>query len=281
MDAANGSAQDALSKYRSSNRVESPRRQIAWFWGLTALIVLPCLTSVGFRMAGDRAQAAVETRERTSLVFTQYAVNLGEVPPSRRVQARFSFRNTGRETVKITKLEASCGCLQPQLDDKHRELAPGEKGVFFLQVDTALQKSGVQKYWVTVHYTDPQPRTERVLFQIELPERRVTVTPRALVFYQFNERPTEQEIRVSDFREHPLTVHDVTCDSPFVTVKVGNTVKGEDGGQHTILHVVVAGNVPEGMQETTIRIATSDGKYKGLAVPLRIVGPQPVTQPVP
>ena len=91
---------------------------------LAVLILVPCASAFAFRVAGDRPLKPESVRVRSSLVFDQYAVNRGLVSPTRYVQARFSFRNVGPKPIKITKLEPSCGCMQPTLEKW--EYAPGE-----------------------------------------------------------------------------------------------------------------------------------------------------------
>ena len=84
-----------------------------------------------------------------SLAFDQYLVDLDKVDATDEIAARFGFTNSGRNLVKITGWEASCGCLQPSL--KKREFHPYETGQFFLRVRTAAQQPGRNEYRLTVH----------------------------------------------------------------------------------------------------------------------------------
>jgi hypothetical protein len=231
------------------------------------LACAPCLAAVGFRVAGDRPRASADGSVRPALAFDQYAVNLGAVPPSRTVQAFFRFRNTGRETVRITKIDPSCGCLKPRLE--RREFGPGEVGRFFLVTDTAGQDSGPQEFWATVHYTDPQPRQTKLLFKVDLPEERVTLTPRALIFYQGGGRPTEKTVLLNDFRERPLRIVSVGCDADYVSARLGETTENEAGRQVGVV-VTVAAKVPAGTHTALVRITTDDPIYKTLAIPVRV-----------
>ncbi len=234
-------------------------------------ISLPCLVSIGFRQAGARPTESVPKTDRPALMFDQYAVNLGKVPASKIVQARFGFRNAGSNPVTITELKPSCGCLGPKIEKT--QYAPGEEGEFYLRSDAATQESGRQEYWVTVKYEDPQPRETKLLFKLDLPERRVTITPRALTFYQFSSQPTTQTFTVSDFRKRPLTVLKATCKSPYVDVQVKNVDSATKvSGPQAEISVTVASQVPPGIQESVVKVLTDDDVYPTLWIPIQFVG---------
>jgi hypothetical protein len=232
--------------------------------------LVPMLCAMGFHFAGPRPQSSTPRGTRPALSFDQYAVDLGRVPASRTAQARFRFTNHGSQPVRVTRVEPSCGCLTPRLDKT--EYAPGEIGQFFLQVDTAAQKSGPQEFWVKVHYTDPQPRETKLLFKLDLPEQRVTVSPRALVFYQLGSQPISQDVYVTDHRHRPLRVLSAKSPVDYVDAKVAETATDESGGQRTRVVVTVAADVPEGLHEPLLKITTDDPVYKTLFVPLRVSG---------
>ena len=244
--------------------------------GLLA-VAMPCFVSIGFRQAGARPTESAGVVDRPGLTFDQYAVNLGKVPAAKVVQARFGFRNTGAEPVTITKLEPSCGCLQPKIEKT--TYAPGEAGTFYLRSDAATQESGPKEYWLTVNYEDPEPRQTKLLFKLELPEQRVTISPRALTFYQFSDQPTTQTFTVSDFRHQPLTVLRASCKSRFVDVKV-NPLSAEEkvAGPQAEIAVTVAGEVPAGLQEGVVKVETDDETYPTLWIPIQIVGKPQTTQ---
>ncbi|WP_166820183.1 DUF1573 domain-containing protein [Thalassoroseus pseudoceratinae] len=238
--------------------------------GLVA-ISLPCLVSVGFRQAGARPTDSTAKVDRPALMFDQYAVNLGKVPAAKIVQARFGFRNAGTEPVTITELKPSCGCLQPKIEKT--QYAPGETGTFYLRSDAATQESGPQEYWLTVKYEDPKPRETKLLFKLELPERRVTITPRALTFYQFSSQSTTQTFTVNDFRAKPLTVLNATCKTSHVEVQVQQVDSGQKvAGPQAKISVTVAGDVPPGIHEHVVKVETNDDVYPTLWIPIQVVG---------
>ena len=118
---------------------------------LPFLIALVC--AAGTAQPGNMSEPSV----RPPLAFQQYAVNLREVAPQPIIEAHFDFTNRGEEPVHITELEASCGCLAPQLHNDQKTYRPGERGRFYVSVHTANEGPGPHSYTVNVKYQDSSP----------------------------------------------------------------------------------------------------------------------------
>eukprot|EP00913_Durusdinium_trenchii_P013378 g12559.t1 len=120
--------------------------------------------------------------------------------------------------VRITALKPSCGCLAPRL--AKREFQPGEVGEIILPVKTPNEASGPREYTVKVQYEDPKPRETLLTFRVDLPEKRITVRPRSLIFYQYGTRSTTRDIFVTDYPRIGLQITKVECNSQYVDVKI-------------------------------------------------------------
>src|SRR3954466_7723719 len=83
---------------------------------------------------------------RADLHFTQPAADLGEVRGGTPLTHRFTFVNQGPETVEITGVQASCGCLTPRVEKN--TLPPGESGALLLEVHTLNQPAGPRNWKV-------------------------------------------------------------------------------------------------------------------------------------
>lgn len=212
-----------------------------------------------------------------SLAFEQYQVNLGPIPPRPEVMARYTFRNVGQHPIHVTELQPSCGCLNPQMEK--RDYAPGESGSFHLRVQTASQNTGPQDFTVRVKFEErpdgltpvEQPPVE-LAFKMILPEKQVSIHPRALAFYQLGTEPTMQEVAIVDDRGQGLQIIDVKTSSPFIEAEVAHSETHEKVTQHT-LKVTVAGTVPPGRTRALINVRTNDPTYKVLQIPILIQGP--------
>lgn len=237
---------------------------------LTAALA-PVAVAAVFHFRGPSAQASRPSERRATLVFDQYSVNWGKVPPAPVIRALYRFTNHGDDTVKITKLEPSCGCITPRLNKK--EFAPGESGSFTLQAQTASQKPGPQEMHVIVYYEDPAPKRAKLLFKFDLPaqEKRVAVEPRALIFYHSGQGTPPQDVFVSDTRENPLRVTKAECNAKFVAVEIHETKTKEGGSTLTRLTVAVTKDAPKGSHQPVITIHTDDAQYPAITVPLRVM----------
>ncbi len=245
-------------------------------WG-RKLLVLVALLPIGLATAanwvGATAQPINYQRTSPALVFRQYLVNLGNIPATSQkyVYTRFVFTNRGKETVKITDMKPSCGCLQPRLAKK--VFAPGERGEFLLRVETASQKPGAHDYFVTMKYTDPKPREATVHFKFVLPEKQIDIQPHALIFYQLNGEPATQEFVITDHRDRQMDVKKVTVTSEFVKAVISSNEINANNHRQVKISVTVQGKIPTGKHQVRVIVETDDPVYGNLTIPLWIQGP--------
>ena len=213
------------------------------------------------------------------LAFDQYAVDYGNVPPRPVIRAWYEFTNTGEEPVTITRLQPSCGCLNPQLNREVGTYQPGERGRFDVTLTTANEEPGPHMFTVTVNYEDSQPHEETVFFRLSLPEQKVTVDPPELVFYQLNGDQSEAIVYVSDRRDGSIDVLGADSTVPGVTVELQPSERGPDGRSRTPIRVLVSGAADDGAHKGLIRIETSDPEFARLVVPLYVewAGVRPVS----
>jgi hypothetical protein len=239
---------------------------------LSLAAAIPFLAALGNRVIGSSSQPDATVNDYPALVFDQYMVPRGEVPPSQFVFAHFKFRNKGSKTVRVTELIPSCGCLNPQLDK--RVYKPGEVGEFLIRVRAANEEPGPKEYSMQMHYTDPQPRVAELKLKVTLPSEKVVIRPKALIFYQLKQAATTHDVVVTDYRGETFAITGIESSSPFVTVKLASTDTDADGNRRLRIAVTVSDNVPPGRTRAVIRLKTDDPIYSELTVPLLIEGPR-------
>lgn len=244
--------------------------------GLIAAACVPFCAAV-FAHWGAAAPGRIHNQPPLKpLTFTQYAVDYGRVLPRPVVQAHFDFTNTSHETVAITGFTPSCGCLNPQLYDDRRTYEPGEKGRFYVSVRTANERPGPHAYTVGVQYAGAARHEETVTFRLDLPERKVSVEPPEIAFYQLTGTPDERTIYVTDYRNRELKVLEATCASEYVSVEVQPMETDERGHKRTPIKLSVPGDVPPGRQIRVIRITTDDPEFAELHAVVILQGPESV-----
>jgi hypothetical protein len=230
-----------------------------------------CLASGG----NDVSRQLDANREFPPIAFAQYSVNFGEVPPMPVIDAHFDFVNRSKGPVEILGLRPSCNCLNPNLMGGRTTYGPDEAGRFHVQVRTANEPSGPQDYVIEMTYKgdDEKVHSENLILRVTLPELKVTVEPSEVLFYQLSGEAGTQTIHVTDFRDKPLQITEVQCDSPHPSFVVGEAVIDEQGRSTIPIEI----NVPEGlppMREITfINILTTDAEFSRLQVPMLIHGP--------
>jgi len=228
--------------------------------------VLACLV----HLARPSLPLALPAHSRPSLAFDQYLVDLGKIDPTTEVRGTFVFENKGQQPLTIDKVTPSCGCLEPQLSAK--SLQPGDSGAVVLRMQPANESPGQKEFFADVNYHDAEPRTVRVTFRLEVPERQLSVRPRALMVYQLSDQPTRHIVQVTDTRPNPAQVRKADINTNWATVDLLDRQTQPGGGIVTELQVTVPADVPPGRHEALITIHTTDPKSPVLRVPVLIHG---------
>ena len=118
--------------------------------------------------AGEPAdRAAPATLVAGPLIFDPGVFDYQAEPGQKEMTATFSMKNTGPDTITITKLDTSCSCLKVEADPK--ELKPGKSAEIIAVFD--IDKSvGLAEKMVYV-YTDAAGADENILMvRVEVPE---------------------------------------------------------------------------------------------------------------
>ncbi|MBL8851248.1 MAG: DUF1573 domain-containing protein, partial [Planctomycetaceae bacterium] len=205
-----------------------------FFVALAAQVAAPRLTPIG------------AANPKPPLAFHQYAVDLRQVPPRPVIQAHFDFTNVGKAPVNVTRLVPSCGCINPQLRNGKQLYQPGERGRFYVTMQTANEPPGPHAYTVTVQYEDSEPREEIVEFRLALPEVKVSVEPSEIHFYQLSGEDAEQTIYVTDRRGEKFHVLTAECSLEPIKVEVLPVEKSPEGRERTPIRVHVPGDYATG-----------------------------------
>ncbi len=243
--------------------------------GVGLLAAIPFCVACLASGSPDEPRSMSDVREFAPLAFAQYAIDFGEVPSMPVVHAHFDFINRSDVPVEILGLKPSCNCLNPTLMGGRTTYAPGEAGRFHIQVRTANEPAGKQDYVVELDYKDTldHVHTEALIFRVTLPVLKVTVEPSEVLFYQLSGEAGSQTIHVTDFRDRPLEVSEVVCDSPHASFEVGETIVDEEGRSTIPITINIPEGIPPMREITFINIHTTDEEFSNLQVPILIHGP--------
>ena len=187
--------------------------------------------------------------------------------------AHASVADGGSGTVRITKVEAGCGCLRRTLGTT--TLQPGEKTKLALEVNTLTQPDGPNRWQVVVSYTTEAPggppQPGELLLQITANlSREITVTPPQVAFSTTGE--ASQVLVVTDKRAKPLTVTKAASSAAHLTAEVapaGAAVPGQSRAQ--TVTIKLAANAPVGHRDEVVVLYTDDTTCPELLIPVRVL----------
>jgi hypothetical protein len=133
----------------------------------TAVVLVCCMSScdqktdgkVTSDMVNNSATASGEENIPVSAIkFDQDTFNFGTVMEGERVSHAFTFTNTGKNALVISKAIGSCGCTVPEWPKE--PIAPGGKGKIDV-VFNSERRVGKASKDVTV-YANTEPATSKV-----------------------------------------------------------------------------------------------------------------------
>ena len=85
-------------------------------------------------LMGSSTYAQTAIQYRPELTFDSTTYNYGEILQNSDGSAEFLFTNTGEETLLISTIKSSCGCLVPTWSKE--QILPGDKGVIKIRYNT-------------------------------------------------------------------------------------------------------------------------------------------------
>src|SRR5262249_40864845 len=179
---------------------------------------------------------------RADLIFGQTTVNVGVVWTGKPLTHRFAFVNTGPESVQITDLQASCGCLTPRVVG--REYSPGQTGELLLEINTLTHKPGPHTWTLQVHYRAGGESRRAHLRLTATVRAEITVQPAALTMYTAGR--ASHALTLTDLRIKPLEVTRVVSSCAQLTGHVTNKSQNAHGHAVRMISVEVGDDFPEG-----------------------------------
>ena len=102
--------------------------------------------------------------------------DFGLMAPAVKEKCEFKFTNTGKETLKIERVQSTCGCTVPEL--KIKEYAPGETGAVKVTFKSPTRKGMTTKHLYIISNDPKTPRAEltikaQVAVKVEISPEKV------------------------------------------------------------------------------------------------------------
>ncbi|MEO8354070.1 MAG: DUF1573 domain-containing protein, partial [Chthoniobacteraceae bacterium] len=155
------------------------------------------------------------------LTFQDPVQSFHRVPEDKSVEAKFSFTNTGSESVEIRRVKTSCGCTTAKLDRK--VYAPGESGEITATF-TFRGRRGPQRKIIWVTTAD---KAETVLDMRVWIHEPLTIRP-ALVYWRVGDKPSTKHVTLSAAEHQPTGIQSVKSSDPTITAELKTGKPGEE-----------------------------------------------------
>lgn len=114
--------------------------------------------------------AAIAADEILSLKEAEF--NFGKIPQGKPVTHNFEVINSGKDSLRIVNVQASCGCTTPEWD-REKVQAPGEKTTIKVGYNAASE--GPFNKTITITYNGTQ--TKQMIIKGEVWKTPVTSAP--------------------------------------------------------------------------------------------------------
>lgn len=101
------------------------------------------------------AASAAPAAQPETLVLKETEFNFGKIPQGKPVTHVFEIMNSGKDSLKITNVQAGCGCTTPEWE-KDKALAPGTSTKITVGFNAATE--GVFNKPVTITYNGTQTK---------------------------------------------------------------------------------------------------------------------------
>jgi hypothetical protein len=212
--------------------------------------------------------AAVEAAPPRLLV-NEPIIDLGTVAPGEKLDATFTFENSGDEALTINA-RPTCGCTVAQWD---KEVAPGETGEIHAIIDTSNLRGKVSKS-IMVLSNDPELPTTRLVLNVEV-RPVLEVLPRPIVRLQARQgeaASTSVVLAPIDAEGAGVEIIAIEPAAPYVTAtsrKLEPTGEEETAGRHEIT-INLDESAPIGLVNVPVTVKTNHPK--AASVSIRVVG---------
>jgi hypothetical protein len=102
------------------------------------------------------------------IIFKEESHNFGSVPRGPEIQYNFKFTNKGNATLKIERVQTSCGCTGATVGEK-TEYKKNESGEIKVNFNTQ-GRSGHQEKTIIVYSNDPETPMKNLTITCDIEE---------------------------------------------------------------------------------------------------------------
>ncbi len=212
-------------------------------------------------------QIDVDPASKARIEFIEKYWDFGVVPGGFVVYHNFALRNTGSDTLVITRVKPTCGCTAAPLSSDR--IAPGDTAMISVSLDTSKLHGKVRKF-VNVDCNDPINPYYKITFdaRIDSLEQTISVDPAAADFGDFESgKAPRVDLKITNTGSAALNLSVV--DKPgdeIITAKFGESTL--DPGKSTTLSLRLVSEVEPGRFASTVAVESGDDSSTRISVPV-------------
>ena len=168
-----------------------------------------------------KPQATHQEIKLPEIRFEKIIHNYGDMGPGTREESEFPFKNVGNGVLRISKIDAPCGCTVPKLDKKEYE--PGQSGLISVRYHAQTEPGNVRK---VVYLETNDPANEKVTLTLKATVvKRIAHEPERLKFFLGEEKDEVKEITLESLDGRPFSIKSFTSTANCITADFDPSVE--------------------------------------------------------
>ncbi|MHC4216720.1 MAG: DUF1573 domain-containing protein [Planctomycetota bacterium] len=150
--------------------------------------------------------------------------DFGKVGPNKKYTCKFNFSNVGKGTLKITKIQSTCGCTVPQL--KKKSYKQGESGTIDVTFRSPSREGKTTKPLYILSNDKKNPKFKLTLkADIEL---KMAFEPKSLKLSLKAENADAKPITITSKDGRPFAIKSFTASRQVITADFDPTVEATE-----------------------------------------------------
>ena len=150
--------------------------------------------------------------------------DFGKVAPNKKYDCEFTFHNVGDATLKITRIQSTCGCTVPQL--KKKSYVPGESGTIKVTFRTPTRQGATSKRLYILSNDKKTPKLGLTLkATVEL---KVAFEPKSLKLSLKAENADAKPITITSKDSQAFAIKSITSTREVITADFDSAVEATE-----------------------------------------------------
>ncbi len=199
-------------------------------------------------------------------LISPHLIDMGTAFEDTLLESKIIFTNSGDRTLKISRVQTSCGCTATQLEKMTYE--PGEKGEISVKFDTKGQHPGQIRKFVTIYLEEGQPQSARITLQLQL-KAYLEIEPRFIDFQDVTlaSGNSSRSLIITNNFKQPLRIKDFETNIPTLEIKSPGLILAPGESETINLHFKA---VKEGRSDGYVDVTVSEPMAQSKRIPVFI-----------